>query len=197
MTLEKFQNQNMAGKPGALAWFMTSNVVEQWNNTFNMTYWEFRHQLTLIAERTLAATGVEVIKGQLALLRELADPEDCMLLPIDDDDWFSPKLVKLVSKTDAPVPVWPIVNCIHHRCWQRDALHGLLSTNAYGIRKSFLLALPLSRALQVTAWHSHAQRPWHRTATSSSTPAATHTKTIGQLSTMGSTVHEGGYPLAL
>ena len=117
MTLEKFHNQSMAGKPGVLAWFMKSDVVERWNHTFTIPYWDFRHRLQLLAERVNAKVkGVQIIRGHDALMREFKNPKDCMLMPIDDDDWFSSTIAGLVSAADAPVQTWPVVNCILHHC---------------------------------------------------------------------------------
>jgi hypothetical protein len=66
-------------------------LVDLWNDTFDMPYHHFRQQLKQIAQANLAS-----IEGAVtAALHEV--PRGALIAPVDDDDWFSPEMAKVVA----------------------------------------------------------------------------------------------------
>lgn len=60
--------------------------VELWNATFSLSYAAFRHRLSLIARENWS-------RIELARLTPLGEiPPDALVVPVDDDDWFSPEI---------------------------------------------------------------------------------------------------------
>jgi hypothetical protein len=59
---------------------------EAWNATFNLAYHEFRQRIKRITELNLSRVEHAVV----APLDEI--PDHALIVPIDDDDWFSPRL---------------------------------------------------------------------------------------------------------
>jgi hypothetical protein len=65
-------------------------LVDLWNDTFEMSYFHFRQRLKEIAQANLAR-----VEG--AVTAALEDvPPGALIAPVDDDDWFSPELTKVV-----------------------------------------------------------------------------------------------------
>ena len=60
--------------------------VELWNATFNLSYAAFRHRLNLIARENWS----RIEHARLTPLGEI--PPGALVVPVDDDDWFSPEL---------------------------------------------------------------------------------------------------------
>lgn len=60
--------------------------VELWNATFNLSYSAFRHRLNLIARENWS----RIENARLTPLGEI--PPGALVVPVDDDDWFSPEL---------------------------------------------------------------------------------------------------------
>ena len=56
--------------------------VELWNSTFTMPYHRFRSRLREIAAQSLDATGLPQTPWEDI-------PDDALVLPVDDDDWFA------------------------------------------------------------------------------------------------------------
>lgn len=70
--------------------------VETWNGTFNIPYHQFRHRLKVIAQRNLSRVeGVRCVR-----LEEL--PPDGLVVPVDDDDWFSPEVANRLREAFDP-----------------------------------------------------------------------------------------------
>ena len=67
-------------------------VVELWNGTFRMPYRLFRRELSRIAQLNWSR-----IQGAVCVPREEV-PEDGVVVPTDDDDWFSPRLAEVLEE---------------------------------------------------------------------------------------------------
>ncbi|HXQ21859.1 MAG TPA: hypothetical protein VN812_09295 [Candidatus Acidoferrales bacterium] len=66
-------------------------LVGLWNDTFDMPYHHFRQQLKQIAQANHAG-----VKGAMpATLQDV--PPGALIAPVDDDDWFSPEMAKVVA----------------------------------------------------------------------------------------------------
>jgi hypothetical protein len=66
-------------------------VVELWNATFEMPYHLFRRELKRIAQ-----LSVSRVEGALCVPRQEI-PEDALVVPTDDDDWFSRRLARVLE----------------------------------------------------------------------------------------------------
>jgi len=76
-------------------------VVEMWNACFNIPYHEFRQRLKIIAQLCLGR--VEDVR--YASFKSA--PPGALLVPVDDDDWFSPDLVhRLRQAFDPSIPCY-------------------------------------------------------------------------------------------
>jgi hypothetical protein len=62
--------------------------VELWNTTFDMRYAAFRQRLVEIARQNLA----RVEGARVSALDDV--PRGALVVPVDDDDWFSPELAE-------------------------------------------------------------------------------------------------------
>lgn len=62
-----------------------------WDSTFHMPYREFRSEL-----RRIAAANLEQVRGATVVTWEEI-PEGAWVLPIDDDDWFSPLIAEVLQ----------------------------------------------------------------------------------------------------
>jgi len=70
--------------------------VEVWNATFNLRYAAFRLRLTQIARDNLA----RIENAKLTRLEEA--PPGSLVVPVDDDDWFSPEIgSRLLAERDS------------------------------------------------------------------------------------------------
>jgi hypothetical protein len=66
--------------------------VELWNATFNMPYHLFRRELKRIAQLSLSR-----LEGAVCVRRDEV-PDDAVVVPTDDDDWFSPRLATVLEE---------------------------------------------------------------------------------------------------
>ena len=99
--------------------------VERWNATFNMPYHEFRRRLKVIAQLSL-----DRVEGAQRGSVETAPP-GALLVPVDDDDWFSPDLAnRLREEFD------PSISCYY---WMRHILEpGRHLRRIKGLLKEFV-----------------------------------------------------------
>ena len=67
--------------------------LELWNETFSIPYSRFRHEVCEIARLNLS-------RVERALVRPWDEiPEGAVVLPVDDDDWFAPDIVRRWSRS--------------------------------------------------------------------------------------------------
>ena len=75
--------------------------VQAWDATFDLPYFEFRHRLKQIAQLNLA----RVENAACAPLEKI--PPGALVVPVDDDDWFSPNLAnRLLENYDPAFPLY-------------------------------------------------------------------------------------------
>lgn len=66
--------------------------VETWNETFNIPFHIFRHQIKQIAQQNLR----KVADSVCTTIEDV--PEGAMVVPIDDDDWLAPHIARVLEK---------------------------------------------------------------------------------------------------
>ena len=72
--------------------------IPVWNETFHLEYPQFRAELQLIANENRGnLPGVdEIIRGESDFAQYIdSAADDTIIVPVDDDDWFAPDLVRL------------------------------------------------------------------------------------------------------
>jgi hypothetical protein len=100
-------------------------MVEMWNTSFNIPYHEFRQRLKVIAQLCLS----RVDGAQRATLDSA--PPGALLVPVDDDDWFSPDLVHRLRQAFDPS-----ISCYY---WSRHILEPERRKRRWkGLLKEFL-----------------------------------------------------------
>lgn len=119
------------------------STVELWNATFNIPYHLFRHRVREIASVNLAAVrGARIAKWEDV-------PQGGLVLPVDDDDWFSPgagEAVRAARQPGRTIYRWRAAfleiptNWVHQvSLWKRRILRlepiWLCSTNNYAVVK--------------------------------------------------------------
>ena len=67
--------------------------VELWNATFDLRYAAFRVRLIEIAQRE---SGAAIENAKLTRFEEM--PPGALVVPVDDDDWFSPELAQPAAR---------------------------------------------------------------------------------------------------
>ena len=86
------------------------NNIVFWNGIFKQPYVRFREGLMNIQARNLFNTGIKVVEK----LDGNEDPDDSIIIPMDDDDWLAPNIKVLIEevfldeKIDAVI--WNTVN---------------------------------------------------------------------------------------
>ena len=88
--------QTIDWKDESVFWAQLSELfrpkVEVWNDTFNMPYHIFRHEIKQIAQLNLSR-----VRGTRCVpLSEI--PESAIVVPCDDDDWLAPQLGEVLQQ---------------------------------------------------------------------------------------------------
>lgn len=145
MTPERFILQQEPGQPQRfIKWVTELGLLEQWERTFSMSFFEFRRQLQALARSNLDSVRNARISTGLAQVNSWINAEeDEFIFPVDDDDWFDPGLGELAAVApETVIIVWPPAQLIYDPKTGRPLLRrlpsGALLTNNWGIRKSFL-----------------------------------------------------------
>jgi hypothetical protein len=69
-------------------------LVEVWDATFEMPWRLYRATLTEIARSNLSS----IVGGRIAPWEDIPDGD--LVVPVDDDDWFSPSILDDLSHAD-------------------------------------------------------------------------------------------------
>ena len=88
------KTQDWADEEGVVAQLADSSMVPLWNATFNLSYQRFRLRLAEIARLSLDRVDGAVVSEWDEI------PDGAIVLPVDDDDWFSPEAA-LVLEAEA------------------------------------------------------------------------------------------------
>ena len=139
MDRQTFFKQFLDGKPKELRQFLNSDIVDVWDELFDLSYFQFRAGLVNIANRSFeAVSGAELVFGSEGLERELVNKDDCLIIPTDDDDCLSPHIAKVLRHRSGHMIGWPTLEATQGRLIKS---HGIpfSKTNNTAYCKSFLM----------------------------------------------------------
>ncbi len=133
--------------------------VELWNKTFTMPYCQFRYHLKQIAQ-------LNISKIQNSVCGSWEDiPDGALVIPVDDDDWFSPELGILLEQNLIPGVAgyyWPCnfietSTSIEHKFWLiRRKLHAaqiwICTTNNYAVVKTPEAKILADNHIRASEW---------------------------------------------
>jgi hypothetical protein len=126
--------------------------IKQWDKTFAISYFEFRHTLQQIALKSIEGARLEVVRGVNKIEDLLARSGDFWIIPIDDDDWLSPKVARLSRRRRFTVISWNVHQFQSYRMkFMRQKLR--FSTNASALRKSNLMNFSLPEIKYALSYH--------------------------------------------
>ena len=143
--------------------FIANNILDLWKKSFAMSYIEYRKRLCEIARENIKSTGCEILHWYEEFIRWYSkDPEDAIIVPVDDDDFFFPDLQKLESYYKHNT------SCTY---WNNSTLHSItkfhygfsdnpyFASNTFSIRKSYLKTLDDKQArFLVLLSHRHTSK---------------------------------------
>ena len=157
MTVSKFAAQSDPDSPLLFIRFVQDrDVFSLWDQVSQVSYFEFRKRIAEIARLNLEQVhGARIWNGLNDFAAWMSQDEDAWLVPVDDDDLFSPELVPALTSLPKSVNVvhWPE----HAYTFGGSHAHGpyhtgsqnpqiqptpnkVLWTNNWAVRKSFLKA---------------------------------------------------------
>jgi hypothetical protein len=136
-------------------------VVEVWNATFTMPYHLFRRELKRIAQLSLSR-----IPGAVCVLREEV-PEYAVVVPADDDDWFSPRLAQVLGANidgqhvgyywpsefiEVPISLAHRLGLIRRAIFPRTLPKWLCTTNNYAVVMRPETVALIGSHIQASGW---------------------------------------------
>ena len=108
-----------------------AGIKHLWNTTFTTTHQEFRNQLRYLQVENLKDVGFDLICSEVEYAKK-----DCMILPVDDDDWFHPTVLSHLG--EGKVYRWHHIQfCMNHVfCLERPFPQAFFDyqTNNYALR---------------------------------------------------------------
>lgn len=142
--------ENLASVPKA---FNIGSQIIAWNRAFDMSYCKFRHMIKQIAMKSWEGLSDNIWHGsEERLFRSIRD--DQIIVPTDDDDWFSPHLRNHLLNRSEDVLIWKSF------CHQTFLSHKLesrwnknLGSNEYAIRGSVFKRLSFANKIHIL--HAH------------------------------------------
>lgn len=153
---KELHTQSLKMKPaGHIRYVRSRPVMDFWNRHFSIPFHQFRHEIQAIAQDNLKeVSNAKIYMGVPRLLRDLLmlHPRS-IVVPIDDDDWLSPRLTSLLLEPTTPGVKWAFstlygsVFTLHH---QRRIL---TMTNNYGVRVGWLRRCPDRRRNMLLSKH--------------------------------------------
>jgi hypothetical protein len=135
--------------------------AELWNATFTLPFHLFRHRVREIAELNLGRVDRAVVADWDAI------PDGALVLPVDDDDWFAPDIVRVLERELDPAVdgcYWPsrwieVPTRFGHRVYllRRKVLpftppKWILTTNNYAMIKSEDAKILLRSHTKASRW---------------------------------------------
>ena len=151
MTMDRFMAQSLEHAPGAiggnaLQWFQEHQyIISTWNRLFKINYFDFRAKIKDLAEDTFK--DVTVIRGPEELREECLKEGDAYLVPIDDDDWISPRLAEALGKQTSTVVSWRMGPSRTSSSKRFSSLPQRFSSCNYAFKKSFVQQNPNTQKL--------------------------------------------------
>ena len=96
MTLDRFLAQDLTLRDH----HTMVPVIRLWDELFSISYFKFREELNLLARTNWQDIpgNMEIIEGLDQFCRLVDSGQDAVIIPVDDDDWFSPRLDKVIPK---------------------------------------------------------------------------------------------------
>ena len=142
--------------------FIANNMLDLWDRIFCMPYIKYRSKICDIASRNLNNTGCLIIRGYQEFIEWYSkDEEDCIIVPVDDDDWFSPNIsdVSKLFKESTNIVIWK--NTVLHSLtrFHFGVVEGnRMGSNNWAVRKSYLKKMDDKEARHfVLLSHVHAE----------------------------------------
>jgi hypothetical protein len=136
-------------------------MVEIWNATFEMPYHLFRRELKRIAQLNLSR-----IPGAVCVAREEV-PEYAVVVPTDDDDWFSPRLAEVLEENidgqhvgyywpskfiELPISVGHRLGLMRRAVFPRTRPKWLCTTNNYAVVMRPETVALIGSHIQASGW---------------------------------------------
>ena len=80
-------------------------IANIWNNTFNISYTDFRKELNQIQQENIKEIFFDNVINQYEYKKN-----NSIIVPTDDDDWFNPQIISELKYYCKPVMFWNFVN---------------------------------------------------------------------------------------